>query len=263
VSRWIVGHIPAWLLLIGLAIVIAGGAMLIQNIVRRRLPVLTGDSHNDVTKFTYGFIGFFYSFFIGFLVSSMWGQINTADDNARAEGAAAVQLARDRTAFDSADSLRIGQALLAYEQSAIEEWNQFNGVHLPATDAALTRLSSTYQQVNATTESQKALLQKSYANLDALSQARTIRLLTAREDGGLTWPLWAVIFMTSVMVLGTAIVYGVEHPAMHYPMVAVVGLIVAANLFLILELSHPYLGAISSAADPLEEAVLVVTHPGR
>jgi hypothetical protein len=262
VSRWIVGNIPAWLLLCGLAIIIAGGAMLIQNIVRRRIPALTGDSHNDVTKFTYGFIGFFYSFFIGFLVSSMWGQINTADDNARAEGAAAVQLARDRTAFGTVDSQRIGQSLLAYEQAAIEEWNQFNGMHLPAADAALTRLYRAYEQVNATTESQKWLLEKSYNNLDAMSQARTVRLLTTREDRGLTWPLWAVIFMTSVMVLGTAIVYGVEHPAMHYPMVAVVGLIVAANLFLILELSHPYLGAISTAADPLYEAVFVTQSGG-
>ena len=64
--------------------------------VRRRYPALTGDEHNDVTKFTYGFIGFVYAFFIGFVVSSMWGQINTADANAHAEGAAAVQMAKDQ-----------------------------------------------------------------------------------------------------------------------------------------------------------------------
>lgn len=259
-SHWIVSHIPAWLLLVGLAVVITGGAMLVQNVVRRRVPALTGNSHNDVTRFAYGFIGFFYSFFIGFIVSSMWGQINTADDNARAEGAAAVQMARNLNAFDKTDSDRLRQSLLDYEQAAIAEWNLDTASRSPEADEALARLHLAYQEVDATTDNQKTLLTTSYSNLDAISQARTVRLLTAREDSGLSWPLWTVIVLTSVMVLGTAIIYGVEHPAMHYPLVAIVALIVAANLFLILELSHPYVGAISTASDPLQEVISALTH---
>ena len=57
------------------------------------------------------------------------------------------------------------------------------------------------------------------------------------------------------MVLGTVVVYGVERSGYHYPMVAVVGVIVAVNLFLILELSHPYVGAISTSSDPLQQVV--------
>ena len=60
---------PAGALAVGLIVVIAGGAASIQRYVRRRFPVLKGDSHNDGTKFTYGFIGFFYAFFIGFIVT--------------------------------------------------------------------------------------------------------------------------------------------------------------------------------------------------
>ena len=119
VSRWLVTSIPSWVLLIGLIVVIVGGAVLIQQFVRRRYPALTGDDHNDVLKFTYGFIGFVYAFFIGFVVSSMWGQINTADANAHAEGAAAVQMARDAIVFDVADSDRVRQALLSYAQAAV------------------------------------------------------------------------------------------------------------------------------------------------
>ena len=65
--------------------------------------------------------------------------------------------------------------------------------------------------------------------------------------------LWAVIFLTSGLVLGTVIVYGGEKSALHYPMVAIVGVIVATNLFLILQLSHPYLGEISTPSDSLQE----------
>jgi hypothetical protein len=65
--------------------------------------------------------------------------------------------------------------------------------------------------------------------------------------------------MTSAMVLGTVIIYGVERPVLHYPMVATVGVIVATNLFLILELAHPYIGEVSTSSDPLQEVVWVLS----
>jgi hypothetical protein len=261
VSRWMVTHIPAWLLLIGLIVVVAGGAMLIQMYLRRRFPVLTQDGHNDVTKFTYGFIGFVYAFFIGFVVSSMWGQVNTADGNARAEGAAAVQMARDSVVFDTADRDRVRQALLDYSKAAVDEWSRAGEDRSPAADSAMARVYTAYGQVQATTDTQQKMLATSFSNLDKISQARTVRVLTAREDTGPPWPLWAVIFLTSAMVVGTVVIYGVERPVLHYPMVAIVGTIVAANLFLVLELSHPYVGEISTSPDSLQEVEWVLSQP--
>ncbi len=103
-SQWLVSNLPSWLLLLGLAVLIAGGAVLVQFLVRRRFPGLRGEEHNDVTKFAFGVVGFVFAFFIGFVVSAMWGQINAADGRARIEGAAGVQLARDLTVFDKPDS---------------------------------------------------------------------------------------------------------------------------------------------------------------
>lgn len=258
-SGWIVSHVPPGLLLLILIVAIAGGAILLTKGVRRRFPALTRDEHNDVTKFTYTFIGFIYAFLIGFISSSMWGQISATDSNARAEGAAAVEMARDADAFAKDDADRIRQNLLGYEKSAIAEWENNPGTRTPETDAALSRLSAAYRQVTATTDSQKTLLSTSFANLEKVSQARTVRLLTAREDTGPPWPLWSVVFLTSALVLGTVVIYGVEKPGMHYPMVAIVGLIVATNLFLLLEASHPYIGGISTTPDPLYEVVSLLT----
>ncbi len=258
VSRWIVSHVPSGLILAGLMVLIAGGAIVVSMIVRRRIPALAGDAHNDALRFAYGFIGFVYAFFIGFVVSSMWGQINTADADARAEGAAAVQIATDATRFDQADAQRIRRDLADYANAAIAEWNQGRDARSPAAGAALAQLYTAFERVRPATDMQKTLVASSMSNLDKISQARTVRMLTAREDTGLPWPLWAVIFLTSALVLGTAILYGVEKRRMHYPMVVVVGLIVAANLFLILELSHPYAGELSTTSDPLQEVVRVL-----
>lgn len=258
-SGWIVSHVPAGVLLIGMIVVIAGGAVLVQMFLRHRFPALAGDEHNDVTKFTYGFIGFVYAFFIGFVVSAMWGDINTADANARAEGAAAMQMASDAAVFDQQDSDRITRSLQDYARAAIAEWPDAENGRTPEADAALARLRTAYDQVNATTDSQKSALATSRANLDKVGQARTVRIFTAEEDAGPPWPLWAVIFLTSAMVLGTAVIYGVERAHLHYPMVLVVGTIVATNLFLVLELAHPFLGDIATSPDPLQQVVAVMS----
>jgi Protein of unknown function (DUF4239) len=261
VSWWIVSHVSSLWLLVGLIVVIAGGAALIQLYVRKRFPVLKGDGHNEGTKFTYGFIGFFYAFFIGFVVNSMWGQNNAADALARAEGAAAMQMARDAVVFEAPDRDRIRQSLLTYEQAAIAEWPQSEKHRSAAADTALARLYNAYHGVAAGTETQQTLLKTSFANLDKISQARTVRLLTAREDAGLPFSLWAVIFLTSALVLGSVIVFGVETPLLAYSMVSIVAVIVATNFSLILQLAYPFAGEISTTSFPLQEVVAVLSQP--
>ena len=259
-SLWMVSNIPPLLLLLGLVIVITGGAVLIQRFVRRRYPRLTQDAHNDVTKFAYGVIGFVYAFFIGFVVSAMWGQIGNADAKVRVEGAAAVQLAKDLAVFGKADGDRIRQSLADFENAALIEWPiAAGGQAYPEADSALRRLYSAYIQVKPQNEIQTSFLGTSFANLDKISQARTERVLQARTDIGPPWSLWAVIFLTSALVLGCAIIYGVENPAMHYPMVATVGVLVATNLFLVLQLAHPFIGEMATSPEPLREAVHVLT----
>ncbi|AQA01319.1 hypothetical protein BVC93_01490 [Mycobacterium sp. MS1601] len=257
-TEWIVTHVPAGLVLVIFIVGIAGGSMLLQSVVRKRFPALTRDEHNDVTRFTYGVIGFVYAFFMGFVVSTMWGQINTADGKARTEGAAAVQMANDLRVFDQPDADRIRAALLTYEQAALAEWEvQQRGASARA-DTALADLYVAYEQVQPGTDVQTRFLNTSFTNLDKVSQARTERLLQARTDTGPPWPLWAVIFITSAMVLGTAIIYGVEKATMHYPMTAVIGALVATNLFLVVQLSHPFLGDLSTSSEPLREVIAVL-----
>ena len=46
------------------------------------------------------------------------------------------------------------------------------------------------------------------------------------------------------MVIGTAIIYRVEKRILHYPMVAIVAVLVATNRFLVLELANPHVGEV-------------------
>lgn len=258
-SRWVDGHVPPWLVLAALMSFFVGGAVLIQRFFRQRTPVLRNKPRNDAIRFTYGFVGLFYSFFIGILVSGMWSATISADNDSRAEGTTAIQLGIELRHFDKPDSDRIRQRLLDYERSAIDEWNSVDGGRSADADAALARLYDAYTQVSATTDAQKAILTSSLDHLDSLSKARTMRLRTAAEDQGPGWALWFVILLISALVVGTAIIYGVEDPVLHYPMVAIVSVIVSANLFIIVELSYPYVGAMAAEPDNLREAMRILT----
>lgn len=256
ISQWLVSNLPSWLLLLAIITAVSGGAILIQVFVRRRFPDLKGEEHNDVVRFAFGVVGFVFAFFLGFVVSAMWGQIGDADGRARTEGAAGVQLARTLTVFDQPDQDRIRAALLDYERAALAEWDQMarSGAH-PDADASLTTLYAAYEDVEARTDAQKTILSSSFGNLDSLSQARTQRLLQAHTDVGPPWSLWAVIWLTSGLLLACAIIYDVAKPATHYTMVAILGVLVAVNLFLVAELSHPFLGEIGTSSEPLQQVI--------
>jgi hypothetical protein len=171
-----------------------------------------------------------------------------------------VELATSLRVFDQPDRDRIRQSLLDFENAAITEWSEAaDGRHHPPADEALARLRSDYAKVQTQTSAQDAVLRASFANLDSLSQTRTQRVLQARTDNGPSWSLWAVIFITSGLLLGCAIIYGVEKPATHYTMVVILGVLVGAQLFLVLELPHAFIGEIGTSPEPLREVIRVLS----
>jgi hypothetical protein len=98
-------------------------------------------------------------------------------------------------------------------------------------------------------------------NLDKMSAERTERLTVTRTDTGPPWPLWVVQFLTSAMVLGYAIIFGGTSSALHYAMVAALGMLIATILFLMVQLLHPDIGEISTSPEPLGEVIRVLSAP--
>ncbi len=257
--RWLVSNVPSWLLLVGLVILVAGVSVLILVFVRRSFPQLRGEQHNDAMRFAFGVIGMVYAFFIGFLVHAMWGQLDDAQARARAEGADGVQLVRYLADFEQVDRDRIQQRLLEYERAAIAEWPRAaNDQALPEAEEALGRLYTAYSQVKPQNETQKTLLASSFDSLNSIAQARAERLIQAGTEVGPPWSLWVVIILTSSLVLGGSIIYGVEAPARHCALVSAVAVLVATNLFLIMEFAHPFIGDVAASAKPLQAVVEVL-----
>ena len=236
--------------------------MFIKILVRRQFPKLKGDSHNDVTRFAFGVIGFVYAFFIGFSPTRCGVRSTAPTPRRQPRDRPRCQLAKNLTAFDKADSDRIRQSLLEYEHAAAIEWILVaRGQSYPEAENALQRLYGAYQKVEPSNDTQTRFLVISLGNLDKTSAERTERVFEAFTDTGPPWSLRAVIFLTSGLVLGCSIIYGGEKAAMQYTMTATIGTLVATNLFLILELSHPYLGDIATSPQPLLEVIEFLAPP--
>lgn len=260
---WLITNVPSWLLLTALVVLVTGGATVIGMFLRRRFPQLRTDEHNDALKFAYGVIGFVYAFFVGFIASGLWSQVTVADALVRSEAAAGVQIARDRFAFDKADAERILIALRNYEMAARAEWPlAARGEDSQAADLELKQLYRTIQDVKPSNDIQKTFLSTTISNLEKMSSARTERLNQANNHQGARWPLWVVILVTSGLVLGAATTYGVESSRLHHAVVLTVGTMVAVNLFLILDLSYPYLGDISTPPAPEHHGLYYTKQPG-
>ncbi|MFD9204792.1 hypothetical protein ACFVZM_00735 [Streptomyces sioyaensis] len=261
-ARWIVMHLPPGWLLAGLVVVIAGGTAAVQTLVRHRFPRLRQGKHNEVAQYLFPVVGLVYGFLIGFMVLVLWGQVNSADQTTRTEGAAAVQLARGRNVFSNAESARIRQSLLEYGRAAAAEWPRAAvGRTTPEAENALNRLHRAYEDIKPRNDSQRASLTSSLASLRELTDARTVRILQARTNTGPPVSLWMVIFLNSGLVLGFSVIFGSEQTRMHYGMVGAVSALVAANLFLVTELAYPYLGELSSSSEPLNAVLQVLSSP--
>ena len=170
-----------------------------------------------------------------------------------------MQLVRYLAGFEQVDRDRIQQRLLEYERAAIAEWPRAaNDQALPQAEEALGRLYTEYGQVKPQNETQKTLLASSFDSLNSIGQARAERLIQAGTEVGPPWSLWVVIILTSSLVLGGSIIYGVESPARHCALVAAVAVLVATNLFLIMEFAHPFIGDVAASAKPLQAVIEVL-----
>ncbi|MGW9429178.1 bestrophin-like domain, partial [Streptomyces decoyicus] len=155
-SRWIVVNLPSWLLLAGLVVVVVGGTAAVQAFVRHRFPRLKQGGQNEVAQFVFPVIAVVYGFLIGFIVLALWGQVNSADQTTRAEGAGAVQMAELREVFGQAASARIRQSLLEYGRAAAAEWPRAStGLTTPEAEDALNRLHRTYEDITPRNDTQR------------------------------------------------------------------------------------------------------------
>ncbi|MFD0856994.1 hypothetical protein ACFQ07_32495, partial [Actinomadura adrarensis] len=113
---------------------------------------------------------------------------------------------------------------------------------------ALDRLLAEIEGLRPANASQEAFVWEATRELMDASVAHQKLHLEASE-GFLEVALWVAMLISSVATLAFCLLFGLENAPLHYVMVAGATIVVAVNLFLIVQLNYPFKGDLSVRPD--------------
>jgi hypothetical protein len=237
-------------------LVIVGGSMLaalvVTLLIRRKVRKPSGESHNEVAGFIFATVGVLDAVLLAFVILALWEGYGTAERAAAQEAALVLATARYGATLPEPARHAMHDQLRAYAEVVLNnEWKTMTQDAGLAGDRLIDALWSSYGTLRPPgAYAQAATL------LSDLSTARTQRILSSQA--ALPRIFWIVLVGGSLITLVYAFVLYMENARVHALMVALLAGIIALCLWLILELNHPFAGAMPVPKDAFEHTLQVI-----
>lgn len=243
-----------------LVVVLAGiGFGVVVTLVARRFKF--GDPEDDASagiKLT-GLYTIF-AVILGFVVFSSWQFYLDASDSVRDEAASVAVINRAAQALPSEVGQPISVALERYVLATVTgEWEAGDGGE--STGAARRALEDLNRAILAVPADSSASLSNSQSNMFYyLGQLETARgdhvFFSEAEDPEFVWALLALGGLVTIWLSATL---HIRSKVTHLQLVGSLSGIIAASLFTVYALSHPFTGPFPVTPAPLQEALQTVT----
>ena len=235
----------------GLAFVIA-----LEFIVHRRVRPETREKVSTSTSVMVQVLAVFYSVLVAFVIVGERNAISDANDNISAEGAALAGLSHDVGGFPQPVRGDIQRAVIVYDRSVLN--HDFLAADRNGTPSADTtaKLNDLYRVVQAAEPEvgNSKFYPQTITDLGDVTKARRGRIADASDT--IPGPLFFLVVVVSVLVLGVATLLNTRERSTHVVLLAGLALVMSLNLALIVALEHPFGGAIAISDQPLRVAVL-------
>jgi Protein of unknown function (DUF4239) len=248
---------PTWLQVVFIIVVFSGLSILGLYSVRRLVPVERLKQNHEVAGFTFGVIGAFYGLLLAFVIVAAWERFDRADEKVQAESMALTSLYRLSKGFPPPLQHNLQRAIRDYTDHAINvEWpSMATGLHDKKNDNPIGSLGlwALVASYNPTDGRQSLLVDKSYDQLQLLSEARTLRYMYSSEE----FPsvVWLVIYAGLFITVGFSYFFGLEAFPSQALMCGIFSSLLGLTILAILELAHPYQGAVVVSDVPLKFAI--------
>jgi hypothetical protein len=229
-------------------------------VIRRWLSHERLTSNNEIAGFKFATVGVIYAVLLAFAVIVVWEKFSDAEAAVVQEAGASATIYRLAAGPDPA-MVATRAALGNYLTLAINrDWPSManeTGSHevtkaLDALYAAALRLADDGSR-------RPAALTEMFRQLDALTQARRIRLHLA--VGIVPGVLWLVLFCGAIMTVGFTFFFGTKNLSAQVMMTGVLSALVFMGLLVIVSIDHPFTGPAFVGNEPLR-AVLEDFAPG-
>jgi Protein of unknown function (DUF4239) len=193
---------------------------------------------------------------VAFVIVGERSAISEATDHVADEAAAMSALFQDVQGFPPEVRDGVRRAIREYDRSVLED--DFHAVERTGEPSRRTteRLGRLYGAVQAG-EAQvgtSAFYLQSVADLTDITKPRRSRNADAADT--IPGPLFFLVVVTSVFVLGVATLLNTRERGTHMILLAVLAIVTALNLALIVALEQPFGGAIAVSDQPLRVGVL-------
>src|SRR6266436_897623 len=247
----------AWMQVALIIIVFSGLSILGLYIVRLLVPVERLKQNHEVAGFTFGVIGAFYGLLLAFVIVAAWERFDRADERVQGEAMGLASLYRLSKGFPQPLQHNLQQAIRAYSEHAIDvEWpnmserSQDKTIDNPVGTLGLWALVASY---NPSDQRQSLLVDKSYDQLQLVSEDRALRYMYGNEE----FPsvVWLVIYAGLFITIGFSYFFGLETFFSQALMCAVFSALLGLTILAILELAHPYQGSVVVSSQPLQYAL--------
>lgn len=206
-------------------------------------------ANNEVAGFKYAVQGVTYSVLLAFVVVVVWDEYRGAEQAARQEAKAAVDLYRLIGVFTAGDAAGMQRAIRDYVISVKDvEWStMIDGLPNPQTSAAFQAMAGQLLGSKPTSLQEFAVYQRALDLIGQLSDNRRERLESA--VGNIPGILWFVLFIGAAITLAYPAFFSQQNFVPQIWMTITLALTITLIMYAIVALDFPFSGA--AAIEPV------------
>jgi len=227
-------------------------------LVRILVPLERLKKNHEVAGFTFGVIGAFYGLLLAFVIVAAWQRFDRAETEVEGESVALTSLYRLSKGFTEPVGTQMQKAIRTYTHKLIDvDWPdmakyRYANIEHSMGPLVLWQIATNYKPEND--PRREMLVEKSFDQLTELSNAYSLRYLYGREN--LPSVVWVVIYAGLFITIGFSYFFGLETFRSQALMCAIFSSLLGLTIVAILELAHPYQGAVTVSDRPLKYALM-------
>ena len=214
------------------------------GVVQRLVPAAHRQEHNDVAGFIYAVVGVIYAVLLALTVIAVWEEHEAAKATVRDEANDLADVFWLARGLPEPEGPRLQELARSYATVvAEEEWPLMargDGCSAEAW-ALIDEMRLGMQNLGVDARSDQVLFERGLERIDALAEARRMRMVEAEE--GIPAVLWAVLVFGGIITVSFTYLFGSENTwSSHRLMVAAVAGLIALVLFTVGSLEYPFSG---------------------
>jgi hypothetical protein len=231
-----------------------GGSVAGLCFVRWLVPLDRLQKNHEVAGVTFGVLGAFYGLVLAFVIVAAWERFDLANADSLNEATALDNLYKLGAAFSEPMRSKLDSAVLEYIHRVIEkEWPQMADNTFQGGSVGAHELWATVLSFHPSDNREQMLIDKSIDQLNVISRARGERFNYYKQD--LPSVVWTVIYLGCVMTIGFSYFFGSTVFRAQVLMCGFFSVLLGMTILAILELAHPYQGAVTISDEPYRYAL--------